>query len=229
VKYVTEISVPDFGDGGIQRLIRNRLKEKEEKEMPRPNRKRRPSYGPPRSRPNGAGAGPGEQGARPAAGQGARPRSGAGPVSRPTAVVLPVSRAPGSGWQDRAACRSEPPEWFDAETDEDAARALAVCAGCRVRRECFAAAAADRAVSGVWGGVDLSALHRQAVAFMTRQTGRPGCSLPELHQALAAYLRSTASRPGAGTGGPGAGHAARDGGRVIGPGSRSASAGRQTT
>ena len=79
-------------------------------------------------------------------------------------VVLPVSRAPGGGWQDRAACRREPPEWFDAETDENAARALAVCAGCPVRRECFAAAAADRAASGVWGGVDLSAPHRQPVA-----------------------------------------------------------------
>ena len=65
---------------------------------------------------------------------------------------------------DRAACRSEPPEWFDAETEENAARALAVCAGCPVRRECFAAAAADRAASGVWGGVDLSALGRAAVA-----------------------------------------------------------------
>jgi hypothetical protein len=79
-------------------------------------------------------------------------------------VVLPVSRAPRSGWQDRAACRSEPPEWFDAETEENAARALAVCAGCPVRRECLAAAAADRAASGVWGGVDLSAPDRAAVA-----------------------------------------------------------------
>ena len=79
-------------------------------------------------------------------------------------MVLPGSRVPGSGWQDRAACRSEPPEWFDAETDQNAARALAVCAGCRVRRECFAAGAADRAASGVWGGVDMSAPHRQAVA-----------------------------------------------------------------
>ena len=79
-------------------------------------------------------------------------------------VILPVSRAPGSRWQDRAACRSEPPEWFDAETDQNAARALAVCAGCRVRRECFAAAAADRTAFGVWGGVDLSAPDRAAVA-----------------------------------------------------------------
>ena len=86
---------------------------------------------------------------------------GPAPVRR---VLLPVSRAPRSGWQDRAACRSEPPEWFDAETGENAARALAVCVRCPVRRECLAAAAADRAESGVWGGVDLSAPHRQAVA-----------------------------------------------------------------
>ena len=82
----------------------------------------------------------------------------------PRRVFLPVSRAPKSDWQDRAACRGEPPEWFDAETEQDAARALAVCAGCPVRRECFAAAAADRAASGVWGGVDLSAPGRAAVA-----------------------------------------------------------------
>ena len=87
-----------------------------------------------------------------------------GPSPSRRRVVLPVSRALESGWQDHAACKSEPPEWFDAETDENAARALAVCAGCPVRRECFAAAAADRAASGVWGGVDLSAPHRQAVA-----------------------------------------------------------------
>ena len=84
-------------------------------------------------------------------------------VQRKRFIITSTSTA-GSGWQDRAACRGEPPEWFDAETDQDAARALAVCAGCPVRRECFAAAAADRAASGVWGGVDLSAPHRQAVA-----------------------------------------------------------------
>ena len=77
-------------------------------------------------------------------------------------VVLPVSRAPQTGWQSRAACRTSPPEWFDAESDEDAARALAVCVGCAVREECFLAAAADRAESGVWGGVDLSAANRAA-------------------------------------------------------------------
>ena len=77
-------------------------------------------------------------------------------------VVLPVSRAPQTGWQSRAACRTSPPEWFDAESDEDAARALAVCGRCEVRAECFLAAAADRAESGVWGGVDLSAANRAA-------------------------------------------------------------------
>jgi len=77
-------------------------------------------------------------------------------------VVLPVSRAPRTGWQDRAAYRTCPPAWFDAETDQDAARALAVCAECLVRRDCFMAAATDRAQSGVWGGVDLSAVGRTA-------------------------------------------------------------------
>jgi Transcription factor WhiB len=82
------------------------------------------------------------------------------PASRK--VVLPVSRAPQTGWQHRAACRTSPPVWFDAESDEDAARALAVCEVCEVRGDCFLAAAADRAESGVWGGVDLSATARAA-------------------------------------------------------------------
>ena len=85
-----------------------------------------------------------------------------GPEPPSRRVVLPVSRAPRTGWQNRAACRTSPPDWFDAETDQDAARALAVCAGCEVRGECFRAAAADRAKSGVWGGVDLSAAGRAA-------------------------------------------------------------------
>lgn len=75
-------------------------------------------------------------------------------------VMLPVSRAPRTGWQNRAACRTSPPEWFDAESDDDAARALAVCSGCEVRDDCSSAAAADRAEGGVWGGVDLSAAAR---------------------------------------------------------------------
>jgi WhiB family transcriptional regulator, redox-sensing transcriptional regulator len=85
-----------------------------------------------------------------------------GPESAVHRVVLPVSRAPQTGWQHRAACRTCPPQWFDAETEQDAARALAVCAGCQVRGDCFLAAAADRAESGVWGGVDLSAADRAA-------------------------------------------------------------------
>lgn len=79
-------------------------------------------------------------------------------------VILPVSRAPRTGWQRRAACKGEPPRWFDAETDADAAKALAVCAGCPVRRECLAAAAADHVDSGVWGGIDLSAPTRAAAS-----------------------------------------------------------------
>lgn len=78
-------------------------------------------------------------------------------------VVLPVSRAP-QGWKGRAACTGKPPQWFDAETEQDAAKALAVCAGCPVRRECLLAAAIDHVTSGVWGGVDLSAPQRRATA-----------------------------------------------------------------
>jgi WhiB family redox-sensing transcriptional regulator len=85
-----------------------------------------------------------------------------GPEPAVRRVALPVSRAPQTGWQDRAACRTSPPQWFDAETDANAAKALRVCAGCPVRRDCFGAAAADRAESGVWGGVDLSAAARTA-------------------------------------------------------------------
>ena len=75
-------------------------------------------------------------------------------------VFLPVSRAPKSDWQDQAACKSEPPEWFDADTDEDAARALHVCARCPVTADCLTAAAANGTRYGVWGGVDLSAADR---------------------------------------------------------------------
>jgi hypothetical protein len=35
-EYVTEISVPDFGDGGIQRLYSKPLEGKGEKDMPEP-------------------------------------------------------------------------------------------------------------------------------------------------------------------------------------------------
>jgi Transcription factor WhiB len=78
-------------------------------------------------------------------------------------VVLPVSRAP-QEWKARAACVGCPPQWFDADTDEDAARALVVCAGCPVTRECFLAAAIDHVTCGVWGGVDLSAERRHGEA-----------------------------------------------------------------
>jgi Transcription factor WhiB len=86
-----------------------------------------------------------------------------GPLPALRRVVLPVSRA-AQDWKARAACRDQLPQWFDAGTDQDAAKALQVCAGCAVRRECFLAAVADRVTSGVRGGVDLSAAQRQAAA-----------------------------------------------------------------
>jgi hypothetical protein len=87
-----------------------------------------------------------------------------GPAPASRRVILPVSRT-AQDWKARAACQDQPPQWFDAQTGQDAARALAVCAGCPVRRECFLAAAADRVTSGVWGrAADLSAAQRPAAA-----------------------------------------------------------------
>ena len=99
-----------------------------------------------------------------ARGRGEDPSGIGGTLPAPRRVILPVSRAPQTGWQDRAACRNSPPEWFDAETDADAAKALRVCADCPARRECRLAAAADNVRCGVWGGIDLSAAQRQAAA-----------------------------------------------------------------
>jgi len=68
-----------------------------------------------------------------------------------SAPVLPV-----------AACRdADPGLFFPAEGETAAARygrqvkAMAICAGCPVRAECYAAAIANREPWGLWGGVDL--------------------------------------------------------------------------
>ncbi len=53
-----------------------------------------------------------------------------------------------------AECRAAPnPELWYSEAEGDRAAALAVCARCTVAEPCRAAAAADTAASGIWGGV----------------------------------------------------------------------------
>ena len=60
-------------------------------------------------------------------------------------------------WWSHAACRTADPELFfpisaAGPAAEQVARAKAVCARCRVRRDCLAFALATRQVHGVWGG-----------------------------------------------------------------------------
>jgi hypothetical protein len=61
---------------------------------------------------------------------------------------LPPGLPPG------AACAGENPELFFPATPEDEAKAMAICAACPIRGECYAAARASRQETGVWGGVN---------------------------------------------------------------------------
>ena len=55
-------------------------------------------------------------------------------------------------WRNRAACQGVDPDVFFPVSDEDAARAKAICATCAVRQACLEYALAHRERDGVWGG-----------------------------------------------------------------------------
>ena len=60
-------------------------------------------------------------------------------------------------WRSAAACRSADPDLFFPISDsgparEQAAKAKAICATCRVRRECLAFALQTGQIHGIWGG-----------------------------------------------------------------------------
>ena len=60
-------------------------------------------------------------------------------------------------WWDAAACGTADPEMFFPVSAfgpgmDEIARAKAVCASCRVRRQCLQYALATHQVHGVWGG-----------------------------------------------------------------------------
>ena len=60
-------------------------------------------------------------------------------------------------WRSVAACRSADPDLFFPISDsgpavEQAVKAKAICATCRVRRECLAFALRTGQVHGIWGG-----------------------------------------------------------------------------
>jgi WhiB family redox-sensing transcriptional regulator len=61
-------------------------------------------------------------------------------------------------WRAGAACRFADPDLFFPVSEfgkglEQAATAKAICAGCRVRRQCLAFAQRTRQVHGIWGGL----------------------------------------------------------------------------
>ena len=61
-------------------------------------------------------------------------------------------------WRAAAACRSVDPDLFFPVSDygkglDQVTAAKAICAGCRVRRQCLAFALRTRQVHGIWGGL----------------------------------------------------------------------------
>ena len=55
-------------------------------------------------------------------------------------------------WRSNASCRGLDPAIFYPASEEDAAEAKAVCAGCVVREACLEYALVNRERDGVWGG-----------------------------------------------------------------------------
>ena len=56
-------------------------------------------------------------------------------------------------WRDRASCRGKPTEWWYPTQGEVPVRALAICAGCPVKRQCLEfAESSPREQYGIWGG-----------------------------------------------------------------------------
>ncbi len=85
-------------------------------------------------------------------------------------------RAPQSrDWWRWAACRDADPELFFPVTahgpgKEEIEQAKALCAGCRVRRQCLQFALATHQMHGVWGGTTED--ERQLHVRRERQRGR---------------------------------------------------------
>ena len=57
-------------------------------------------------------------------------------------------------WKQKAACRDLDTSMFFPDTEEEAAAAKSVCAGCPVREACLAFALDTRQHDGIWGGLD---------------------------------------------------------------------------
>lgn len=57
-----------------------------------------------------------------------------------------------SSWKHKGACHGLDPTIFFPDSEESAAEAKAICAGCSVRAACLEHALASREKDGVWGG-----------------------------------------------------------------------------
>jgi len=55
-------------------------------------------------------------------------------------------------WEEDAACKGKPTEWFYVGKGESPWRGLQVCAGCPVRRECLDYSLRTHDKNGIWGG-----------------------------------------------------------------------------
>jgi WhiB family redox-sensing transcriptional regulator len=94
------------------------------------------------------------------------------PMSRtrrqPADLLVPESR-----WRSMAACRSADPDLFfpissSGQSMAQEAAAKAICAGCRVRRECLAFALRTHQAHGVWGGLSEQERHPVRSAALAR-------------------------------------------------------------
>jgi WhiB family redox-sensing transcriptional regulator len=79
-------------------------------------------------------------------------------------------------WRSAAACRSADPDLFFPISDsgparEQAAKAKAICATCRVRRECLVFAVGTEQAYGIWGG---TTEHERATARRRTASEQPG-------------------------------------------------------
>src|SRR6185437_13703260 len=71
---------------------------------------------------------------------------------------------PEDQWRSLAACQSADPDLFfpissSGQSMAQVAEAKAICAGCRVRRECLAFALRTHQAHGVWGGMSEQERH----------------------------------------------------------------------
>ena len=82
----------------------------------------------------------------------------------------------GGQWRSAAACRSADPDLVfpiseSGPAREQAAQAQAICATCRVRRECLAFALRTGQIYGIWGGTtehERAGVRRQVLASPAR-------------------------------------------------------------